>query len=108
MSYPVIKLTQTGTGSTTVHVPDTFRDPFNIGIGCVLTGTATYSIEHTFEDVLSPTFNASSATWFKNSGISSKSANQDGNYAYPVNGIRLTIESGAGSVTAYHLQAGAR
>lgn len=108
MSYPVITMTQTGTGSTTARVPDTLLNPFNIGIGCVVTGTATYSIEHTFEDVTSPTFNPASATWFKNSGISSKSANQDGNYAYPVNGIRLTIESGTGSVTAYLLQAGAR
>ena len=107
MSYPVITLTQTGTGSTTkIVVPDTFKNPFNIGIGCVVTGTVNYTIEHTFENVLAAGFSAGSATWFPNSGITSKTANTDGNYAYPVNGIRLTVNSGTGTVTAYILQAG--
>jgi hypothetical protein len=108
MSYPVITLTQTGTGSTTAMVPDTFKNPFNIGIGCVVTGTVNYTIEHTFENVMSPTYNPATATWFPNSGITTKTANTDGNYAYPVNGIRLTVNSGTGSVTAYILQAGTR
>jgi hypothetical protein len=114
MSYPVITLTKTGTGRSSVHIPDTFEDPFNIGIGCVVsgTGTVTYSVQHTFEDVFSPTFDASTATWFSNSGITDKTANTDGNYAYPVNGISLNITAKTGTpgptVTVYILQAGAR
>lgn len=108
MSFPVIIRSVTGVGTSAVHVPDTFQTPFNIGLGCVVTGTVTFSVEHTFEDVFSPTFNPATATWFANSGLSSKSANADGNYAYPVNGIRLNVTAGTGSVTLYILQAGAR
>jgi hypothetical protein len=44
-------LKQTGVGRSPVWwAPDFFQDPFNIGIGCVLTGSATYNIEHTFDD----------------------------------------------------------
>lgn len=107
MSFPVIKLTQTGVGRSRVHVPDTFRDPFNIGIGCVVTGTVTFVVQHTFEDVTDPAFNSATATWFDNS-MGSKSANADGNYAFPVNGISVNVTAGTGSVTVYLLQAGAR
>ena len=108
MSYPVTTLTQTGTGSSGVYIPDTFLNPFNIGIGCIVTGTVTFTVQHTFDDVFSPTFSAGSATWFPNSGITDKSANTDGNYAYPVNGIRVTVTAGTGSVTVKLLQAGAK
>lgn len=108
MSFPVITRTVTGVGTSAIHVPDTFKDPFNIGLGCVLTGSATYSVEHTFDDVYSPTFNPATATWFTNSGLNAKTTSADGNYAYPVNGIRLNVTAGTGSVTLYILQAGAR
>lgn len=109
MSFPVITLTKTGTGRSTIHVPDTFLNPFNIGLGCVVvSGSATYSVQHTFENVLDPSFNPATATWFNNSGLTDKTGNENGNYAYPVNGISLNITSGTGTVTAYILQAGAR
>jgi hypothetical protein len=50
MGMPAI-LKQTGVGRSPVWwSPDFFQDPFNIGIGCVLTGSATYNVEHTFDD----------------------------------------------------------
>ncbi len=104
---PII-LTQTGTGRSRVHVPDVYLDPFNIGIGCEVTGTVTYNVEHTFDDPFLPNFTAASATWFANSGLAGKSDNQNGNYAYPVNGISVNVLSGTGTVTVYLLQAGTR
>lgn len=108
MSFPVIKLTKTGTGRSTVHVPDTFQNPFNIGVGCVVSGTATYTVQHTFEDVTDPAFNPATATWFDNSGLTAQTGNANGNYAYPVNGISVNVTAGTGTVTVYLLQAGAR
>lgn len=108
MSFPVITLTKTGTGRSRVHVPDTFQNPFNIGIGCVVSGTVVYSVEHTFADVFDPAFDPATAVWFKNSGLTDKTGNENGNYAYPVNGISLNITSGTGTVTVYILQAGTR
>lgn len=96
---------QTGVGSTVPWIPDVMQNPFAIGIGCVVTGTVNYSIEHTFDDVSSPTWDPAGATWFPNSGIGAKTANQDGNYAFPVSAIRLTIHSGTGGVVARLYQA---
>lgn len=109
MSFPVITLTRTGVGRSAVHVPDTFLNPFNIGLGCVVvSGSATYTVQHTFENAMAEGFNPATATWFDNSGLTDKTDNANGNYAYPVNGISLNITSGTGTVTVYILQAGAR
>ena len=112
MSYPVIVLTAASgvsSGASTVYVVDTFKNPVNIGLGCVITaGSPTYTVEHTFDDVYAPTFDPATATWFANSGLTSKSANDNGNYAYPINGIRVRVVSGSGTVKLYVLQAGAR
>jgi hypothetical protein len=108
MSSPPITLSQTGVGRSRVHVPDTYISPFAIGVGCIVTGTVTYNIEHTFDDTLSATYNAAAGAWFVNTGISAATANANGNYAYPVNGISINITAGTGSVTAYLLQAGTR
>lgn len=102
-----VVLTQTGVGRSTVHVPDTFLDPFNIGLGCVVvSGSATYTVEHTFENVLSPGFDAENAVWFANSGLTNKTENAQGNYAYAVNGISLNVTGGTGTVALYIVQAG--
>jgi hypothetical protein len=70
-----------------------------VGVGCILSGTATYTVEHTFDDVFSPTFNPATASWLPNTGLTSQTASKDGNYAFPVRGIRLNIASGTGTVT---------
>lgn len=74
----------------------TAGNPFNIGFGAVVTGTATYTIEHTFDSV----------NWFDHEFLVDATANQDGNYAFPVAGIRINQTVGAGSVILTTLQAG--
>ena len=107
-SSPPIKLIATvGTndGKSTTCCPDTWLNPFNIGVGCVVTsGSPTYNVEHTFNDIWA----GETLVWFINSGISGATANANGNYAYPVSGIRVNITGGTGSVTCYIRQAGTR
>lgn len=50
MGNPAV-IQQTGVGRSTIWVPDWFDNPFQIGIGTVVVGTATYNIEHCFEPV---------------------------------------------------------
>lgn len=100
-----IRLTQAGVGSTDPIPLDIHTHPFNVGVGCILTGTATYSVEHTFDDPFASDFVAASANWLPNSGITAKTASSDGNYAFPVRAVRLTIASGAGSVQMTVIQA---
>lgn len=70
--------------------------PFNVGIGCIVTGTVSYSVQHTFDGT----------NWFENANISDATASADTNYMFPVLQIRLAQKSGSGSVTMIVLQTG--
>lgn len=88
---------------------DHYQGPFNVGIAVVLSPGAslTYSVEHTFDDVFAPGFNASTATWFPNSGLSSKTTTLDGNYAFPIMALRLNVTTySSGTATMTVIQAG--
>lgn len=104
---PIYVTTSDASGGAKVSAPiplDIMQVPFAIGIGCVVTGTVNYTVEHTYDNINDPAFNPATATWFANSGISAKTANADGNYAFPVRAMRLNQASGTGSVTMCVLQ----
>jgi hypothetical protein len=92
------RITETVTGiGTSPTLPMDFRaQNFNIGFGCEVTGTVTYSVQHTFDDIYNP---AVTVVWFNNSTVAGLSANQDGNYAFPISAMRLNVTAGTGSVT---------
>ena len=95
-------VTITGTGSTNPIVLDTYISPFNVGFGVVVADTVDYTVEHTFDNVLT---NAN-PTWFAHPTVDGLAINADGNYAFPVAGIRLTVNSGGGTATLTLIQAG--
>lgn len=86
----------TGAGSTAGIVLDNYISPFNVGFGVVVSGTVNYKVEHTFDG----------DTWFTHPDVTGLTANQDGNYAFPVQQIRLTISSGTGTASITAIQAG--
>jgi hypothetical protein len=88
-----------GLTSSLVFFPDVMVTPFNVGVGCVNSSAQTYNIEHTFDFTGSSTFISSNATWFQNSGITAATSNANGNYAYPVSGIRLNVTAGSSTAT---------
>mgnify|MGYP003350628067 FL=1 len=87
---------QTGVGSTNGIVTDYYISPFNIGFGVVVSGTVNYTVQHTFDGT----------NWFNHPDIASQTANADGNYAFPVIQVRLTVNSGSGTATITVIQAG--
>lgn len=99
-----------GSQTTSVPIPlNTYADPFNVGLGVKLSAGAslTYTVEHTFDDVQSPSFSPATAVWYSNSTIVSKTTNQDGNYAFPVTAIRLNVTAWtSGTATLTVIQAG--
>ncbi|CAB4122743.1 hypothetical protein UFOVP28_38 [uncultured Caudovirales phage] len=104
MGKPV-KLTAVFTATTpysTVFVPDRNINPFNVGFGCVVSGTITYTVQHTFDD---PNMVAV-PTWFPHTYAAAQTASIDGNYAFPIAGIRVTTTAGTGSVVATFIQSG--
>lgn len=94
-------VSKTDVGSSNALVMNTNTNPFNVGFGVLVTGTVNYTIQHTFDD---PAIGFS--TWFPHPTIAGQATNQDGNYAFPVTGIRLTVNSGGGTATLKLIQSG--
>ena len=94
-------VSQTGVGSSSAIVMNLNATPFNVGFGVVKTGTVNYTVQHTFDDP-----NVALSTWFPHPTVAAQIANADGNYAFPVTAIRITMNSGDGTVTLKLIQAG--
>ncbi len=98
--------TTSGVSTSSVIPLDHYVTPFNVGMVVAVTGSATYTVQHTMDDVLSPTFSAGSATWLNHPVLVTQTATADGNYAFPVRGVRVNQTSGAGSTVITLVQAG--
>jgi hypothetical protein len=96
----------TGVGTSNVLVVSPYISPFNVGLGVKVTGTITYSIQHTFDNPLAPGFSAATATWYNHAYMVSQTANMDGNYAYPVQAVRVNTSAGTGTAQLTLIQAG--
>lgn len=94
-------VSQTGVGSSSSIVVNTNATPVNIGFGVIVTGTVNYTVQHTFDDPAT-----GFSTWFPHPTIASQVANADGNYAFPVTGIKVLVNSGSGTATLKLVQAG--
>jgi len=101
-----ITLTASGVAASAVGAMNLNSTPFNVGFGVAVTGTVTYTVQHTFDDVYAATFNPSTATWYSHPTVNGLTVSSDGNYAFPVRGIRVNITAGTGSVIFTLLQAG--
>ena len=94
-------VSQTGTGSSDALVMNTNCTPFNVGFGVVVDGTVNYSVQHTFDDPA-----VGFTTWFTHPTVVGQTTDQDGNYAFPVTGIKVLVNSGSGTATLNLIQAG--
>lgn len=94
-------VSQTGVGSSDALVMNTNISPFNVGFGVIATGTVNYTVQHTFDDPA-----VGFTTWFSHPTVAAQTSDDDGNYAFPVTGIKVLVNSGTGSVTMKVIQAG--
>lgn len=95
-------VSQTGVGSSAIIPMNLDSNPFNVGFGVVLTGAATYTVQHTFDNP----WTTNSPTWFDHPTVASEVANADGNYAFPVAAIKVAVTAGAGTATLTVIQSG--
>ena len=98
-----IVLSKTGAGSSSIAPMDTYGNPFNVGMGVVISGTVNYTVQHTFDNVQDPDV---TPVWFDHTSLYQLTLNADGNYAFPVTAIKLLVNSGAGTATLTLIQAG--
>ena len=93
-------------GSTQVNSPtlqlDHLLNPFSVGFGCVVSGTVTYTVQHTYDDPQT----VASPTWFNDATVAAKTANAEGFIGFPIQAVRVITTSGTGYVTATFLQSG--
>ena len=99
-----ITLSQTNAGTSTVAAVSFMTNPFNVGLGAVVTGSPVFTIQYTFDDPMSPNFNAATANWFSSSLTAAGAVS----LTVPCRGVRINVASGAGSVTLYVQQSGTR
>ena len=96
-----------GASGVTAPVPlDQYISPFNVSLAIVPAGTATYTVQYTFDDPFAADFVATSATWFNHPDLTSESGNNDGNFAFPVRATRLNVSATDADITFYVTQAG--
>ncbi|HNC23558.1 MAG TPA: hypothetical protein PLU52_05065 [Opitutaceae bacterium] len=100
-----VRVTTTNAASSSPVVLDYNVSPFAVGIGVKITsGTPTYTVQYTFDDVFSPTFDAGTAKWFDHTSLSAKTTDADSNIAFPVMAVRVT-QTGTGVTVATFIQA---
>lgn len=81
-------------GAVTKSIVSNWRNsPFNMGLFTVVSGTLTYTVQHTADDPQTTYTNsfASDATWRSTVGLSALTATDEGNIAFPVRAVRLNI-----------------
>ena len=104
-----IILTRAAAGSSPVAALSYFTNPFNVGLGAVLDGTATFTVEYSYEDPTDAGYVAANAVWFPVTGLSAVSASTSVSFTIPCRAVRVTLaEASTGSVTLYIQQAGTR
>ena len=97
---PVTVTTSDASGGTknSAPIPMDYNPsiPFNVGVGCVVTGTVEYTVQHNFDGT----------NWFPNANINGATGSADTNYMFPVKQTRLQQTGGTGSVSMTVIQAG--
>lgn len=94
--------TQTGVGNGTTIPVNYKQENFKVSFGCVITGTVTYKVQHTLDNVYDAATTA--PVFFDHSFAVGQTANADGNYEFPIMALRLVVTAGTGSVTMTVLQ----
>ena len=99
-----ITIAQSGTGRSAIVGPDSFQNPFNLGLVISLAGTATFNIEISMDDPMT----ATPTTWIAATGFSGLTAAAVGSITVPCHALSINVTSGTGTVIAQIVQAGVR
>lgn len=97
-----------GVSTSPVYPIDITNNPCNIAVGVTVTGSALYDVQHTFSNPWSANLNTlANGIWLNNDLLSSASTNDDTNYAFPPQAIRLSLRSAvSATATVTIIQAG--
>jgi hypothetical protein len=92
-------VSQTGVGASAPIPVDFTGNPNGVSLSIIKTGTVTYTIQHTFDDIFSPTYNPSTGNWFDhdNAVLVNATANANDNVFFPITAVRINQTAGSGT-----------
>lgn len=97
--------TYTTTGTKTSWNCDPSIVPFNASVVCILSATATYKLQYSFDVLDDPLLTDADATWFDSPDIPAGSAtNAQAAFLAPVARVRVVIAALTGTLTMKMLQ----
>lgn len=100
------KVTVTGVGTSNWLPVDNKQAPFNLSVNCaIVSGTATYSVEYTYDNVFDSTVTPTAVAL---STITAATTAKDGVINQPVMAIRLNVTGGVSPVVSLAMIQGLR
>ena len=99
-------LSVTGVADSAVYPPDHYVSPFNVSLSVLVTGTVTYTVQYTYDNVFASNYVPASGNWVDHPSLTAKTTTLDSNIAYPVSGIRIKGTAGTGTARLTATQAG--
>ena len=90
----ITSVTQTGAGTSSALTFIRNEKP-RVAYTINVSGTVNYDLQHSLDGT----------NWVSNEDVTGLTANADGNYQFPVYGVRLVVNSGSGSATLVLSQA---
>ena len=99
-------LSVTGVGTSNPCPADHYVSPFNVALNVLVSGTITYTVQYTFDNVFANGYNPSTGNWTDHPSLTAQTATKDANIAYPVTAVRLKTTAGSGTATLTIIQAG--
>jgi hypothetical protein len=99
-SYQTLTNPAGGTG-TPWKQPDYQRAPFQLSIGCVVTGggTINYTIQYTYDDFWTAGQPSTPTAIFNDTAVNGATATADTTFNNPITGWRVLVNSSSGTVT---------
>ena len=82
---------------------DINKNPFNASVFVEVTGTVNYTVNATGDDLQKA---GVTPVWIPHTTLASQTVSQASNYAFPVTGIQIVMNSGTGSLVMNVIQAG--
>lgn len=105
MTRPVTRTVSSVAASTPIPLNHQGPNPFNVSLLADLTGSATYTVQYTLDDVFDNAYNPANGVWNTVTGMGAQTADSVGSLSAPVTAVRLNVTVyGSGSVVLTAIQ----
>jgi len=88
---------------------DHYVSPANIALNVVISGSITYTVQYTFDNVFAAGYDPANGNWTNHPTLVTQTTTKDSNISYPVRGVRIispASPSSSGIATLTIIQGG--